>query len=342
MIIKRVGPVFVLAFTSALTAEFLLGDQYLGKQGVGEQLGALLLFTAFYGGAAVLIRELVRRRGLGWPSLLCLALGFGVLEEGVLTQSLFNPDYVGQHLIAPGYIPGLGIGSEWTIFVLTLHVVWSIVTPIALVEANAGTAPRLRRPGLVVAAVSFLLGAVATFALNLAMSPVHFVASPYRLANAFVLSVVLVAVGLRLTGRPTAPKTASGPVVAAAVVGLVTTTAFQLGRRIDHPAWLVCLAMLVPLLVGAMLAVRFRLPAGGLAIGAALTYCWVGLSTAADAGRSQTLEQAVIVAAYLVVLAVTWVRTVRAPREEDAAASTRPEPPRGPDQPVGSTASEGR
>src|SRR6185437_15735582 len=98
-----------LAVASAVTAEFLLGDQYLnGMASAGQQFAQLLLFTAFYGSAAVLIRELARRTGIGWPGILTLALAFGVLEEGVLTQSLFNPDYAGAHLLGYGFVPWLG------------------------------------------------------------------------------------------------------------------------------------------------------------------------------------------------------------------------------------------
>ena len=109
----------------------LLGDQYLA----GGQVAELVLYVAYYGSAAVVIREVARRSGRGWPTMLLLALAFGVVEEGLLTQSLFNPDYLGLHKLAYGYLPALGIGVPWTIFVLTLHAVWSIGAPIAVAEA---------------------------------------------------------------------------------------------------------------------------------------------------------------------------------------------------------------
>src|SRR6478609_3197413 len=125
----------VLAVGSAVTAEFLLGDQYLSGGSPAGQVAELVLYVAFYGSAAVVIREVARRSGRGWPTMLLMALAFGVVEEGLLTQSLFNPDYLGLHKLSFGYLPTLGIGLPWTIFVLTLHVVWSIATPIAVAEA---------------------------------------------------------------------------------------------------------------------------------------------------------------------------------------------------------------
>ena len=53
------------------------------------------------------------------------------------------------------------IAVPWTIYVLALHTAWSISVPIALVEeSSAGrTEPWLRTPGLIVAAVLFVVGA---------------------------------------------------------------------------------------------------------------------------------------------------------------------------------------
>lgn len=73
----------------------------------------------------------------GWSTILLLALAYGIVEEAFATQSLFNPNFVGQHLLEHAYLPVLGIGGWWTPFVLTLHTVWSISVPIALVEALA-------------------------------------------------------------------------------------------------------------------------------------------------------------------------------------------------------------
>jgi hypothetical protein len=47
------------------------------------------------------------------------AAAFGVVEEGLATQSLFNPDYAHQHLLGAGYVPALGIAVPWTVHVLS-------------------------------------------------------------------------------------------------------------------------------------------------------------------------------------------------------------------------------
>ncbi|MGO8971712.1 MAG: hypothetical protein ACLQDQ_19310, partial [Myxococcaceae bacterium] len=77
-------------------------------------------------GGALLVRETVRRTDRGWPAIFVLALAYGVLEEAFLMQSLFNPNFLGKnlHLLETAYLPELGIGLWYSVFVLTLHMVW--------------------------------------------------------------------------------------------------------------------------------------------------------------------------------------------------------------------------
>lgn len=42
----------------------------------------------------------------------------------MITQTLFNPSYFGHELLSAVYIPVLGIGAWWTMFVLTLQAVY--------------------------------------------------------------------------------------------------------------------------------------------------------------------------------------------------------------------------
>src|SRR6266700_2659100 len=171
--LRRRAPALVLFFMAPVIAEFVIGDLSL------RQAGALVVLAPIYGGGAILIREVVRRRGGGWPALLALALAYGVVEEGLLTQSLFNTHYLGLRLLAYGYVPALGISPVWTVFVLTIHVVWSISIPMALTETifrERGSRPWLGIPGLVVAGVLYVLGAIGTLAFSYGHG--HFTAGP--------------------------------------------------------------------------------------------------------------------------------------------------------------------
>src|SRR5208337_681299 len=72
---KRVLPAIGLFLAAPLIAEYLFGNLPI------TMLGTLVVLAPMYGGGAILVRETVRRAGLGWPSMIVLALAYGVLEE---------------------------------------------------------------------------------------------------------------------------------------------------------------------------------------------------------------------------------------------------------------------
>src|SRR5262245_15596387 len=126
---RRVLPALLLFFLTPLIAEFLLGNL------PASMIVLVLPLALMYGTGAVFIRELVRHTRRGWPSLILLATAYGFIEEGCVTQSLFNQNYVHLRLLDYGYVPALGTGIPWLVFVISLHVIWSISVPIGLTEA---------------------------------------------------------------------------------------------------------------------------------------------------------------------------------------------------------------
>lgn len=186
--LNGIAPPLVLFFLAPLVAEYLLGDLTL------RQLGALVALAPLYGGGAVLIREAVRRTGRGWVSYLLLALAYAVMEEGLLTQSLFNPDYLHLRLLDYGFIPLLGTSAAWTIYVLGIHMIWSLSVPIGLAEAlfpARRTAPWLNIAGLVIFALLLAAGAAMVSRFSLGATPVR--ASPAQIVVCVLLIAVLVA-----------------------------------------------------------------------------------------------------------------------------------------------------
>jgi len=228
MSLRRVAPAIALYFLSPLVAEFLLGDFSLA------QLTFVLALAPAYGGAAVVIRELTRRAGRGWPTIILLALAYGVVEEGLETQSLFNPDYLNAHLLDHGFVPALGIAIPWTLFVLALHTVWSVSTPIALVEewTTRRTTPWLRLPGLIVFAVLAVAGAVFTFAISYADG--HFMASPAQLTTAAVVAVALIVIAFRLPRTAAPAPAASAPAAPASAAPALAAPAPAAGAVPAH------------------------------------------------------------------------------------------------------------
>ena len=250
------NPALGLFFLAPLVAEFFLGDFPL------TMIFAIIPLALWYGGSAILIREVTRRRGLGWPSILLLGSAFAVVEEGLLTMSLFNPDYAHAHLLDNGYLPALGISSTWTIYVLVLHIGWSIATPIALMEAIAGrraAQPWLGRRGLIITAVCVVLGAAFTVATSYPVFG-HFLASPAQIISCLAIVAVCVTTAFtypmwsRRWSTTEAAQAQSRRYRSAPAVWLVFAVVFlgagvfQLGVKI-HPAWLADTTMAVAIVV---------------------------------------------------------------------------------------------
>jgi hypothetical protein len=217
---RRVAPAIGLFFLAPLISEYLLGNLPI------TLLAALVILAPLYGGGALLIRETVRRSGRGWPTMIVLALVYAIVEEAFVTQTLFNPNYLHLNLglLKPAYIPALGIGGWWTVYVLSLHTVWSISVSVALMEAlvpERATTPWLGNLGLGVTAVLFALGAAAATRMEIEQD--HFIATVGQFVGAAVAAVVLTMVAFLL------PKGSSGE---------------ETGRRAPSP-WLVGMAALV-------------------------------------------------------------------------------------------------
>jgi hypothetical protein len=67
----------------------LVGEYLLGNVSIVE-IAALPILALVYGSGAVLIREVARRAGRGWPTILALGLAHGLIEAGLIDQTLFN------------------------------------------------------------------------------------------------------------------------------------------------------------------------------------------------------------------------------------------------------------
>jgi hypothetical protein len=327
---KRFWPAIGLFFLSPLVAEYLLGNLPI------TALFAVIGLACLYGGGAVLIRELVRRRGWGYPSLVVLALAYGILEEGVTTQSLFNPDYADLRLLDPGYIHFLGMGAPWTLFVLTLHTVWSITVPIVLVEAvsKRPREPWLGKVGLWVMGVLFFVGVAASTLIQLKND--SFVASPGQFAGVAVALVALIALAGWLGRRPQ-PVRSDAAVPPAWLVGvsaLLVTSAFMLLSDAGVSAWLEAGIYLVGW-VASVRVVAFwgrharwsRQHVLALASGALLTYAWHGFpeSPIFDAPKAVDLiGNGIFAALALVLLVVAWRRVAVVTPEAEMAVSREP------------------
>ncbi len=169
---RRLLPVIGLFLLSPISAEYLVGYAESTYHPL-EMLWGLLILAPLYGSVALLIREIARRTGRGWPTMLLLAAAFGLIQAGLIDQSLFNPHYGTDLNIAywdterlPTWISPLGISANLTLDFVSTHVVWSFAAPIALVECCApriADRPWLGRIGILLMISLYLAAAALVF-----------------------------------------------------------------------------------------------------------------------------------------------------------------------------------
>lgn len=313
---QRVWPVLTLFFLSPWVAEFLLGNISV------TLLGAMTVLAPLYGGGAILVREVARRAGRGWPTIFLLALAYGIFEEGLVCQTLFNPNCYGLRLLDEAFIPALGIGGWWTLFVLTIHTVWSIVVPIALVESlvpDRAQKPWLGIFGLLITTLLFALGAFAIFAST--RNSQHFMSSPSQWIGASVaIAAVTAAAFLLPRSRKRNECPAPNPWLVAAFA-LLASSGFMTLRVLLHGWWIVMAYGLLFAAATAIILVWSRrrtwspVHRFALAGGALITYAWYGFvqhPTAGAAGKVAIIGNGIFAAMAVALLFVAARRVARA------------------------------
>lgn len=91
------------------------------------------ILTALYGSGAVIIRELKVRWRKDVGSVLLLGAAYGILEEGLMVCSFFNPGWVDLGSLAT-YGRWLDVNWVWAVMLTIYHAIFSITIPIVLVE----------------------------------------------------------------------------------------------------------------------------------------------------------------------------------------------------------------
>ena len=91
---------------------------------------SFFLSVGLYGCGALLIREAKVRWKLQW-SIVFLAVAYGIVEEGLMTKSLFNPNWV--HGTITGFGSFFGVNWPLAIQVIFFHATVSTLIPIAMV-----------------------------------------------------------------------------------------------------------------------------------------------------------------------------------------------------------------
>lgn len=216
---RRFVPLVALLVLSPVVVDVLFGATQI------TTLVALAPEILTYGCIAVLFRELVLRRKRGWPALVLLGVAYALVEECVIVQTSLAP-------MPGGDAAGRAFGVKWVYLVWALgyECVWSIVIPVQFVGIASGRSRGttwLRRRGLAVVAVAFVVGAFVAWHTWTRVVRVDYLhQSAYTppllpVVVALVLAAVLTCAALLALGERR--RASARAVPAPAVVGIVAT-----------------------------------------------------------------------------------------------------------------------
>lgn len=174
-------------------------------------IAVLIPTTGFWGGGALLIREVARRRGGRWTVLL-LGLALAVFEECLVQQTSLAP-LIGTDLAHP-YARAFGVNWVYLVWSLGFETVWAVVLPISLVDIvypSRRAEPWLTPIGILIAAIAFTASAfVAWFSWREMLVPQLYPAYVYRPPLA-ALALALLAIGALITAAVFLPKSPTSP-----------------------------------------------------------------------------------------------------------------------------------
>jgi hypothetical protein len=216
---------------SGCSSSPLVGEYLLGNVSIVE-IWALPVLALLYGSGATLIREVARRTGRGWPTMLVLGLAYGLIEAGLIDQTLFKPPELTTGVVgAATYVPALGISVSDLLSFVVGHAGWSIGVPIAMVEALVPTRRRTPWLGPAVMAITgalYLLGAVLVFRF-MQQDSGGFLAPAPKLAAVAVASAALIGLTFALGRRPA--RRSTGRLHASGVAAVALAASFLFGWR---------------------------------------------------------------------------------------------------------------
>ena len=127
---KRVSPALVLFFLAPAMGELLVGS---APPSEFFNPFSLILLSSLYGSGALIVRELKVRWKKTYVSMLILGSAYGVIEEGLMVKSFFDPGWTDLGIMAE-YGRWQGLNWVWAEWLTIYHAIFSISIPITLVE----------------------------------------------------------------------------------------------------------------------------------------------------------------------------------------------------------------
>jgi hypothetical protein len=151
-----------------------------------------------YTAGALLIREAALRWKKGWASVFVLGLAYGIVEEGLGDNTLFNSNHGADGVLGSFGRFG-GVNWVWATGVLAFHVIYSVGLPLLLLGlALPETRGRslLGDRGIALALLSLTLA--TSLETTIVFGVFHYWMGPTLLVGATVTVILLLAVAYKL------------------------------------------------------------------------------------------------------------------------------------------------
>lgn len=126
----KIPPALILFVLAPAIAELLSGSSPPAE--FFNPIGFLLL-VSLYGSGALIVRELKVRWNKGYISMFVLGAAYGILEEGLMVKSFFDPNWMDLGILG-SYGRWMGVNWVWAEWLTIYHAIFSIAIPITLVE----------------------------------------------------------------------------------------------------------------------------------------------------------------------------------------------------------------
>lgn len=210
-----IGAALTLMLMSPLLTEVLPGATRFSS------IFVLPIEICVWGGGALMIRYAVRRWGLGWSSMLLMALALAIAEECIIQQTSLAPLVI--RLKGETYARALGVNYVYFLWALIYEPTFVVFASIYLVELifpGRRQRPWISRAGFFVVIPLFLLGGLlAWFSWTRIARPKVFKLDNYNppplallLSFAVIIGLVWVALARRRQPAAIKPHPASHPV----------------------------------------------------------------------------------------------------------------------------------
>jgi hypothetical protein len=202
-----------LAFLSPGIAELLSGST---PPLLFVQPFALIVLPTLYGISALLIREIMVRRGLSWGNALLMGASFGIFQEALVVQTWFNFASPRSPAHSMGtYGAAFGTSWNWALNLTIYHAVVSITVPLILIGVlfpRQAPLPWLGRKRIVALTIwLFVLCGLLAYAVGYKLDAADGYKGPPFIPYVFAVQLTAVAMVLGAFVRFPAPLPSRSP-----------------------------------------------------------------------------------------------------------------------------------